>query len=263
MQSAILPDVLGAENAVRACDRRDFLGCQVVAVVCAYNEASRIEEVLRILVSCGYFQEVVVVDDGSVDSTAAVVRQHFPSTRLVCHATNLGKGRAMESAALVAPAADVLFFCDADMRGLTRTMIATVLEPVALGEVDMMIAQRQSAFYRLPFLLAMMPKLGGVRAVRPSLWHRVPNRYKQRFQIEIALNAFSARYGKGFRYAVFAGLTQIVKEKKYGLVAGFAGRMRMCLQVASAMISLLVEMPNNDPRAGYSETSGVRIPRAP
>ena len=68
-------------------------------VIPAYNESARIPATLRSVVDCirarGWNAEVIVVNDGSRDNTAAVVRdfaQTAPEVRLLENPTNRGKG---------------------------------------------------------------------------------------------------------------------------------------------------------------------------
>ena len=96
----------------------------MTAVVAAYNEAERIATVLRTLVTYPRFADVVVVDDGSTDDTAAVV-DAFDVTYLRVE-PNHGKGHAMDLGVRHA-ATDVIFFADADITGLTHTMIDQIV----------------------------------------------------------------------------------------------------------------------------------------
>jgi glycosyltransferase involved in cell wall biosynthesis len=45
---------------------------KVAAIVPAYNEATRIEGVLQVLLQCPQLHEILVVNDGSTDNTAEV-----------------------------------------------------------------------------------------------------------------------------------------------------------------------------------------------
>lgn len=65
-----------------------------------YNEADTVEELLRRVLSTGLCQEIIVVDDGSGDESAAVVErfaEQHPEVQLVRHEANRGKGAAVRT----------------------------------------------------------------------------------------------------------------------------------------------------------------------
>jgi len=94
---------------------------QISIVIPAYNEArrlpaslTRIEEYLR---SRSLDSEVIVVDDGSSDGTAALVRARaarWPCLKLVCAGRNAGKGRAVQLG-MAAATGKWRIFTDADL----------------------------------------------------------------------------------------------------------------------------------------------------
>jgi dolichyl-phosphate beta-glucosyltransferase len=91
-------------------------------IVPAYNEAGRIAEPLRAMAAWLARQpgagEIVVVDDGSRDATARVVRELAPAlpvpVQLVAYAPNRGKGHALRAGFAAARGARLLF-TDADL----------------------------------------------------------------------------------------------------------------------------------------------------
>lgn len=90
-------------------------------VIPAYNEETRIPATLRSVVECirtrGWDAEVIVVNDGSTDRTAAVVREiarTAPELRLIENPRNCGKGYSVQYGILHA-SGDVVLFSDADL----------------------------------------------------------------------------------------------------------------------------------------------------
>lgn len=213
----------------------------VVAIVPAYNEERDIAGVLRELTSYAGFQEVIVVDDGSSDATAQIATT-FP-VRLIRHEKNQGKGAAMQSG-VAATDADVIFFCDADIRGLSHELLDSVLAPVLRGDTDMVIAMRNWRMFYATFLLSFIPILGGQRALTRSLWDKVPHKYRERFMVETALNFYARYWGKGYQYKVVHGLKQTIKEKKLGFWNGLKARFAMIAEVVAAQVRLqFAEVP--------------------
>ncbi len=90
-------------------------------VIPAFNEAGRIPATLKSVVECirqqGWSAEVIVVDDGSTDATAQVVRDfaaNAPEVRLLKNPGNRGKGYSVRSGLLQA-LGEVVMFTDADL----------------------------------------------------------------------------------------------------------------------------------------------------
>ncbi len=89
-------------------------------VIPAYNEAKRIprtlEHILSFLRKKGWKAEIIVVNDGSTDDTANVVKGFcvlHPSIYLIDNQVNAGKGSAIRDGVLRATG-DVVLFTDAD-----------------------------------------------------------------------------------------------------------------------------------------------------
>jgi dolichyl-phosphate beta-glucosyltransferase len=90
-------------------------------IIPAFNEAQRLPQFLpsvraHLSEHYGGSYEVIVVDDGSGDGTAALVTElahHWPQAKLLAHPQNRGKGAAVKTGMLAARG-DVALFADAD-----------------------------------------------------------------------------------------------------------------------------------------------------
>jgi glycosyltransferase involved in cell wall biosynthesis len=117
-------------------------------VIPCYNEASRIGSTVRSALDYLSIEspsaELIVVNDGSTDSTAAIVRESLAAAkvqaRLIENFPNRGKGAAVRSGLLAATKPIGLFF-DADL-STPLSEIPKLIEPIANGEVDVAFGSR-------------------------------------------------------------------------------------------------------------------------
>jgi dolichyl-phosphate beta-glucosyltransferase len=113
-------------------------------VIPAFNEAQRLPPFLEQVVA--YFEgrdepyEVIVVDDGSTDGTAAAVEaRRIPTVSVLRVRPNAGKGAAVRAGMLAAKGAYRLF---ADADGATPIEELKRLEPLLVAGADVAIGSR-------------------------------------------------------------------------------------------------------------------------
>jgi dolichyl-phosphate beta-glucosyltransferase len=120
-------------------------------VIPAYNEEKRIgrslEAILEFLTSANYSAEVVVVNDGSKDNTAAVVAGFVDKfrgcgfdLRLLTNDPNRGKGYSVKRG-LTESRGEIVLFTDADLSS-PITEAPKLLDPIVEGRADVAFGSR-------------------------------------------------------------------------------------------------------------------------
>jgi glycosyltransferase involved in cell wall biosynthesis len=175
----------------------------VSVLVPAKDEAENLPEFLRqckeTLSGVPYSCEVVVVNDGSEDDTAAVLerlRREHPFLQVVTHRSRQGIADALRSAGEVARG-DIFVFYPADLQFLPSE-IPLLVEPIRAGEADIVTGTKQgeyekalvsgvyNMFCRWLFGLRVTD-LNAVKAYRREVMAAVPARPDwHRFMVVIA-----------------------------------------------------------------------------
>ncbi len=112
---------------------------KIVVVVPAYNEEASIGEMLDGIPS--YVDEIVVVDDGSTDKTAAIALNN--GAQVISHKRNKGLGMALQSgiSRALELGADVMVNIDADGQFQPRDM-THLIKPIVEERFDFVTASR-------------------------------------------------------------------------------------------------------------------------
>jgi len=114
---------------------------RVSVIVPCYNEENTILEVVKRLLSVGHDLdlEIILVDDGSTDSTFDLVKNQ-KGVRIAIHEINMGKGTAVLTGAAEAKG-DVIVIQDGDLEYCPEDIPALV-EPILQGECDIVFGSR-------------------------------------------------------------------------------------------------------------------------
>ena len=135
---------------------------RVSFLIPAYNEAATIVSVLEAVAALGLDHELVVVDDGSADETAALVEAYAeanPGRVILLRKANGGKGSAVR-AAIGVMTGDIAVIQDADME-YDPTDVPKLIGPIERGSADVVYGSRLS---------------GGQPQRAYLFWHLVGNR---------------------------------------------------------------------------------------
>src|SRR5947207_5466775 len=215
-----------------------------VTIPC-YNEQTRIGDSVRAtvdyLAQVSPDAELIVVNDGSTDSTAAIVREALAGAkveaRLLENFPNRGKGAAVRSGLLAATKPIGLFF-DADL-STPLSEIPKVIEPIANGDVDLAFGSR-----------ALDRKLIGVH--QPWRREQAGRVFNMVVRLATGMPFWDTQCGfKAFRLDVF----RPILEKAHTI--GFAFDVELLFMAYRAGLRLR-EVPV---RWNHSEGSKVRVIR--
>ncbi|MFN9450652.1 MAG: glycosyltransferase [Rubrivivax sp.] len=154
----------------------------VSVVIPALNEAARIAEVVRYAAADPATGEVIVVDDSSVDATAALAAEAGAKVVL---SSMLGKGMSMADGAREA-LHECIVYLDGDLTNLQPGIVTQLAQPVYFGAADLVKARfgrsggRVNELTAKPMLKVFFPELGtiaqplgGLIGVKRSLMRRL------------------------------------------------------------------------------------------
>lgn len=136
--------------------------CSVV--IPALNEEKAIESVIRYAQKDAFTGEVIVIDDSSIDNTAAIARS---AGAFVYTSSMLGKGASMHDG-IQAANHEYIVFLDGDLSGLEENIISKMIAPLIADEADFVKAKfgrgggRVTELTAKPMLKVFFPELAGI-----------------------------------------------------------------------------------------------------
>ena len=209
---------------------------RISCIVCALNEGPRIGAVLEVATAHPLVAEVIVVDDGSTDDTAQVVAR-FPRVRLISHARNQGKSKAIATG-VGAARHDLLMLLDADLKGLHDDDLTALAAPVLQGRAAVSMSLRRNSLAL--FRWVGIDFVSGERVVEKSLLadvlqdiHALP-----RFGIEVFMNKRIIAARLPVAIANWRAVTQSRKTEKLGWWRGVLAEWRMVFDLIDAVYPL-------------------------
>ncbi|ASS75608.1 glycosyl transferase family 2 [Tumebacillus algifaecis] len=202
-------------------------------IVPAYNEAENVEQVLDVVVKMPDFQQIVVIDDGSVDGTYDRINKY--QVESIRFDYNRGKGAAIWAGVKCARHPYVMLL-DADLIGLRETHLRSLIEPVVYGDAAMSLGLFGTGRFATDWAQRVAPNLSGQRVVRREVLESLPMIEHTRYGVEVALTRHVRHAGLKVVAVPLDELTHRMKEEKLGLVPGVMARMKMYWDIMRVLI---------------------------
>jgi glycosyltransferase involved in cell wall biosynthesis len=183
---------------------------KVSFLIPAFNEAGTIAAVVEQVQALPFDKQLIVVDDGSTDGTAAILDglADEAGNLVLLRQENRGKGAALR-AGIPYVDGDVVVIQDADLE-YDPADVPVLIEPIVDGRADVVYGSR----------------LSGGRPQRAYLfWHRVGNRFLSLVTgalFNTTLSDMETGY-KAFRADVLASLE--LRENGFGIEPEITGRI--------------------------------------
>lgn len=185
---------------------------KVSLIVCAYNEEKNIQPVLDLLNDVEWLDQIIIVNDGSSDKTAEIIKQ-YKRFDYIEHKVNRGKGAAIASG-INAAENDLLIFLDADLVGLKESHLLIMLAPVLFTkEADLALGIfGKGEISATNFANKLVPSITGQRVIRKGVLPSLKDLKNQKYGVDITITNSIAE--DRVRVVKLDGLSQVIKEEK-------------------------------------------------
>lgn len=199
---------------------------KVTAIIPAYNEEKRIENVIYPALKTDILSNIIVVDDGSEDLTSSIVSKY--NVDLIRMPQNSGKTAAVkEGIKHCKNKSDIIVLLDADLIGLTPNHIRLLILPLLEEQFDMTIGIFKSGRYVTDLAQYIAPNLSGQRAIKSHLADEILNLDSTGYGIEVALSKLTKKHNLRVENVILENVTHTTKEEKIGFVKGAIWRIKM------------------------------------
>jgi len=207
---------------------------KTTAMICAYNEEETIKEVVSTVANF-YFNEIIVVNDGSTDKTDEILKKLNKQYRFkyIVLPENKGKGFAMATGIENAEN-EIIVFIDADLNKLIATHFEQLIQPIFDKKADMVLGQPNETL--INYSLNPFKSFTGERSLfKEDILPIIDKMKESRFGVETLINLYYQSKGKKVKYVMLDGLKHPSKFDKTSSIKAMKEFANEGLQIISTV----------------------------
>lgn len=200
-------------------------------VVPAWNEGQTIARLAEVLKNFPYYNEVLMINDGSTDNTLEVIAhlaQQNPKIKLLNHIENSGKTAAVLTG-VNAATGDLIVLLDADLLSLTHDHLIRLIYYVVKGDYAMTMLDRGSdRKAAIGWFHSFGGRIfGGERAFWKTDFIKIKFSGKERYGLEAILNLNYVKKKLKIRTIYSPDLSSLTQFDKKGVWGGLRAYQKM------------------------------------
>jgi glycosyltransferase involved in cell wall biosynthesis len=205
-------------------------------IICTFNEEKTVCDVVKACRLYNERSEIIVVDDGSQDSTELLLRNLNKTIRFNYLKLPENRGKSYAMAVGVENAGnDILLFFDADSIGIRREHFHDILLPIIENKADMVLGHTAATFINVK--LTPFKAFTGERVLRKKDILPILDEIRNiRFGIETHINLYYKTHGKRISYVYLEGLRTLNKYEKTTLIKATRQYFSEGREIASTII---------------------------
>jgi len=178
-----------------------------------YNEEKNIDSVVSLLLTNLPETEIILVNDGSKDRTAELIKKYADAVKIISYSQNMGKGYAIRQG-VEAATKNLIVFCDADIPFGIDGIKQLVKKLEANPGLDLVITEKikpqEGLFYHLAKVIVQK-----IIAIFTGLKFKDTQAGLKGFKKEIARNIFS--HGFINRFAIDIEILSLAEKLHYSI----------------------------------------------
>lgn len=226
------------------------MNIRVAVIICAFNEEKTIESIIRNISNIPNIHEIIVINDGSQDSTGQIIKTIKTEVVLtdIHFEENKGKGFAMAKGIEISTC-EYLLFVDADLTNFTIAHARQLLAPLIASKTDMVLGQPGKALFGYKY--NPFKKLTGQRSLRKADIIPIVGKMKDsRFGVETLINMYYKANRKKVKNICLEQLVHPTKFQKTNparAIKEFMTEGTQILRTVFLNLEILVKPTNTQP----------------